>query len=61
MNIKSADLYGEDIKEEIYMKQPPGFTKQGNEDKVLRLLKPLYGLKQARCLCGTKKNSIGSM
>ncbi len=39
---------GEDLEEEIYMKQPPGFIQKENEDHVLRLLKPLYGLKQAR-------------
>ena len=36
------------IKEEIYIKIPFGYPcKQGDENKVLRLLKCLYGLKQA--------------
>lgn len=42
-DIKSAFLNGK-LSEEIYMKQPPGF-KTG--DKVYRLKKSLYGLKQA--------------
>lgn len=42
-DVESAFLNGE-ISEEIYMKQPPGFKKN---DKVLRLKKSLYGLKQA--------------
>lgn len=45
-DIKTAFLNG-DIEEEVYIKQPPGFEK-GN--KVCRLQKCLYGLKQAaRC------------
>jgi hypothetical protein len=44
VNIKTAFLNGE-LKKEIYLKPPPG----SNVDKTLvwRLLKPLYGLKQA--------------
>lgn len=44
MNVKSA--FGE-LKEEIYVAQPPGFMVEGEEDKVLLLRKALYGLKQA--------------
>ena len=36
------------LKEVIYMKLPIGVLKPGQEGKVLRLLKGLYGLKQAR-------------
>ena len=43
-DIKTAFLYG-DLKEEIYMNQPPGF--EDGTDRVLLLKKGLYGLKQA--------------
>ncbi|KAG5666630.1 hypothetical protein PVAND_014646 [Polypedilum vanderplanki] len=42
-DIKTAFLNGE-LKEEIYLKQPPGYE---INDQVLRLKKSLYGLKQA--------------
>ena len=35
------------LKEVIFMKPPKGVLKPGQEGKVLRLLKGLYGLKQA--------------
>jgi hypothetical protein len=46
MDIKSAFLNG-DLKEEVYVHQPPGFAIPGKEGKVLRLRKALYGLRQA--------------
>lgn len=46
VDIKSAYLHAE-IKEDIYMRAPPGYLKQGDEGKVLKLLRCLYGLKQA--------------
>jgi hypothetical protein len=39
-------LYDE-LKEEVYIDQPKGFVKKGEEGKVYRLKKALYGLKQA--------------
>lgn len=32
---------------EVYVTQPKGFVKQGQESKVYMLLKALYGLRQA--------------
>ena len=46
IDVKSAYLNAP-LKEEIYMKPPHGILKSGQEGKVLRLLKGLYGLKQA--------------
>ena len=46
MDVKSAFLNG-DLKEEVYVHQPPGFVIPGKENKVLRLRKALYGLRQA--------------
>ena len=46
LDVQSAYLYGK-LKEEIYMKQPQGFTVPGQEHKVLCLLRALYSLKQA--------------
>ncbi|KAJ3701279.1 hypothetical protein LUZ61_004984 [Rhynchospora tenuis] len=33
--------------QEVYIEQPPGYIKEGEENKVLKLKKALYGLKQA--------------
>jgi hypothetical protein len=46
MDVKSAFLNG-DLKEEVYVHQPPGFVIPDEEGKVLRLRKALYGLQQA--------------
>jgi hypothetical protein len=46
MDVKSVFLNG-DLKEEVYVHQPPGFAISDKEDKVLRLCKALYGLRQA--------------
>ena len=46
MDVKSAFLNG-DLNEEVYVEQPASFIKKGNEHKVLRLKKALYGLHQA--------------
>jgi hypothetical protein len=46
MDIKSAFLNG-NLKEEVYVHQPPGFAIPDKEGKVLRLCKALYGLRHA--------------
>ena len=46
MDVKSAFLNGV-LQEEVYVEQPPGFVLRGHENKVLHLVKALYGLRQA--------------
>jgi hypothetical protein len=46
MDVKSTFLNG-DLKEEVYVHQPPRFAIPDKEGKVLCLHKALYGLRQA--------------
>nr|GEW99969.1 ribonuclease H-like domain, reverse transcriptase, RNA-dependent DNA polymerase [Tanacetum cinerariifolium] len=46
LDIKFAFLHG-DLKEEVYVTQPEGFIKRQDNEKVYRLIKALYGLRQA--------------
>lgn len=57
MDVKSAFLNGELI-EEVYVVQPPGFEIDGQENKVYRLDKALYGLRQAPRAWNTKLDCI---
>ena len=47
LDAKSVLLNGY-LVEEIYVEQPLGFVVKNHEDKVMRLKKDLYGMKQAR-------------
>jgi hypothetical protein len=47
MDVKCAFLNGP-LGQEVYVTQPPGFSVEGQESKVYKLMrKALYGLKQA--------------
>ena len=54
LDVKSAFLNGV-IKEDLYVMQPEGYVKKGNESYVLKLTKA-YGLKQAPQVCNSKLN-----
>jgi hypothetical protein len=46
MDVKTT-LLNEELEEEIYMDQSDGFVANGQEEKMCKLLKSLYGLKEA--------------
>ena len=46
MDVKTTFL-NDNLDEDIYMSQPEGFIVRGQEQKVCRLFKSIYGLKQA--------------
>ncbi|GKA31805.1 zinc finger, CCHC-type containing protein, partial [Tanacetum coccineum] len=46
MDVKTTFLNG-DLDEEVYMNQPQGFIMPSNENKMCKLIKYLYGLKQS--------------
>jgi len=45
-DVKNAFLHG-NFEEEVYMENPPGYGNVNEENKVCRLKKTLYGLKQS--------------
>ena len=49
MDVKPMFLHG-DMDEEIYMRQPKGFTIKGKKKMVCKLKKSLYGLTQSLSL-----------
>ena len=55
MDVKTT-LNG-DLSEEVYMEQPKGFVLPRNKNKVCKLIKSLYSLKQAPKQCHEKFNS----
>ena len=46
MDVKTAFLNG-DLKEKLFMSQPEGFVVKGQEHKVCKIIKSLYGLMKA--------------
>ena len=57
MDVKTTFLNG-DLDEKIYMEQPEGFIIPGQEKKFYRLVKSLYGLKQALMQWHEKFDSV---
>ncbi|KAL0394380.1 UNVERIFIED_CONTAM: hypothetical protein Slati_4404200 [Sesamum latifolium] len=57
MDVKMALLNGF-VEEEIYMDQPEGFTTVGEEQKVCRLQRSIYGLKQASRSWNTRFDEV---
>ncbi|GKA40741.1 retrovirus-related pol polyprotein from transposon TNT 1-94 [Tanacetum coccineum] len=57
MDVKSAFLNGK-LKEEVYVKQPPGFESSEFSDYVYKLDKALYGLKQSPRACSSVKTPM---
>nr|GEX24164.1 ribonuclease H-like domain, reverse transcriptase, RNA-dependent DNA polymerase [Tanacetum cinerariifolium] len=60
LDVKSAFLH-EELKEEVYVTQHEGFMKREDNGKVYRLIKALYGLRQAPhdlIITGTPKKEI---
>lgn len=46
LDVKSVFLHGE-LTKDVYVEQPLGYVRKGEEEKVYKLKKDLYGLKQA--------------
>lgn len=57
LDVKTAFLHG-DLKEEVYVSQPEGFVIKGEETKVYKLKKALYGLRQAPRTWNEKLNGV---
>jgi len=57
LDVKTAFLHGE-LKEDVYVSQPEGFEKKGEEQKVFKLSKALYGFRHDPRAWNTKLDQI---
>lgn len=57
LDVKTAFLHG-DLEEEIYLEQPEGYQKPGQEELVCKLNKSIYGLRQASRTWNSKFDGI---
>ena len=57
LDAKTAFLHGE-LREDVYVKQPEGFVVEGSENKVYKLNKALYCLRQAPRAWNEKLNKV---
>ncbi|KAM1448471.1 hypothetical protein ACFXTO_007428 [Malus domestica] len=57
IDVKNAFLHG-DLEEEMYMKLPPGHPRENEPNKVCRLHKAIYGLKQSPRAWYSKLSSV---
>ena len=57
LDVKTAFLHG-DLKEEVFVCQPQGYVVKGQENKVYKLRKALYGLRQAPRAWNEKLNNV---
>lgn len=61
LDVKTAFMHG-DLKEEVFVCQPDGYVVKGQENKVYKLRKALYGLRQAPQAWNEKLNKfLGSL
>nr|GEX61223.1 ribonuclease H-like domain, reverse transcriptase, RNA-dependent DNA polymerase [Tanacetum cinerariifolium] len=61
LDVKYVFLH-RDLKEEVYVTQPEVFVKRQDNEKVYRLIKALYGLRQALCAWNIKlDNTLKSL
>ncbi|GJY44489.1 zinc finger, CCHC-type containing protein [Tanacetum coccineum] len=57
IDVKKTFLNGK-LEEKVYMNQPQSFIMSGNKNKVCKLIKSLYGLKQASKQCHQKFDEV---
>ncbi|GJT03140.1 zinc finger, CCHC-type containing protein [Tanacetum coccineum] len=60
MDVKSSVLNSK-LEEEVYMNQLQGFIMPGNKNKVCKLIKSIYGLKQSLKQCKFEESSKGGI
>ncbi|GJV17883.1 ribonuclease H-like domain-containing protein [Tanacetum coccineum] len=53
LDVNNTFFYG-DLEDNVYMTIPQGFSDKDNKNKVCKLVKSLYGLKQAHRKCNEK-------